>query len=246
MICWLIGNVGSGKTFLMMLLGLFHTHPYYANFKIKHTLKRDLKVTDFLDLQDDFDVFIDEAYFLLDCRLSNRDINVLITQIVNERRKTNSIWYISSQYDSIIDTRFRKQSNIIIYCLTRFYETENFNYIIEVRDLNLFYAFRIPYDNAKEYFQYYDTKELLQPEQKMKMRFNLVKNDGSLLLQESKNIYKMFHNEYIKKKGYQMNEIVKDDIEFFCLDNEINTKFVKYVWMVFKTHKKEIERKKEK
>ncbi|MEJ2248198.1 MAG: hypothetical protein P8Y70_01570 [Candidatus Lokiarchaeota archaeon] len=233
-IVFIVGNVGSGKTFLMLLIALSQNKRFYSNFSIydgnNHTPlpnRKDLKMNDFLTIKDDYDVFIDEAYFMLESRLSNSNINVLLTNIINLRRKTKSVWYINGTYESIIDVRVRDKANIVIKCLTRLdLDNDDFNYLISWNDYDIYdIPFHIRYNDAKQYFKYYNTYELVKNPRQSQLEYDIISKDTNLLYEKTEQLVKEMN------QSNEVNVITHDSISYWLLKHKYDTRYQKFMYM---------------
>lgn len=186
----IFGNKGSGKTFLQMYIaGLSEKKNLFGNFKMKYKNYTKLEIIDLLNLPDNSDVFLDEAYILVEARTSNSTLNLLTTDINNLSRKTLTDIYISTIMFSWIDKRFRKQSDYIIQCENRIdLNKDDFRYTIYSKHYKNFTYLTFPYRDAKEFFNNYDTSEIISRHRKPELEFKLLEQNPKQLLKKIKNI----------------------------------------------------------
>ena len=63
-----IGNIGSGKTLLLVVIAKHSKRRIFSNFQLDLPLYNELEIIDLLNLENDIIVFIDEAYTWLESR----------------------------------------------------------------------------------------------------------------------------------------------------------------------------------
>lgn len=223
MLISVIGAIGSGKTLLLTLIGSKSKREIYSNYKLNLSLYKPLEMIDLLQLKDNINVFIDEAYTWLESRTSMSTLNRYLSYIIFQSRKRSIDIYITSQMFSSVDLRFREQSNIIIKCKRI---KDNFHYWFYNIGNNSIKTFILPYKNAKKYFSIYDTYEIVEPNQKQNLEFKLIQQNPKNLLTKIKEISKV-----IKPK---LNKITHDSIKAILLFNGFNIGYEKYVYLYLK------------
>ena len=235
MLVLIIGENGSGKTFIMVLFALSVLHKnILANFEIKHPHYKRLYLHDFLNIKDDTDVFIDEAYTWLEKRRALRLMNVYISHIKEQKRKTNSVWYVSEQREKLIDFRFEEFANVIIQCKTRYpigHSTDDFHYKIWFEDLDYPVYKMISYEDASKYFTMFDTNEIIEPDNKQKLEFVMIKDNPDLLFPKVIELAKILEKTY---KPTTNKEITHSIIKWECLKNKIILEYEEYLYLYFK------------
>ena len=159
-----LGNKGSGKSYLLMRFALQSKRDVFSNFRIDIPNYKPLDVIDFIDLPNDVDVFIDEAYTWLESRTSSFFLNRFLSYILWQSRKRTIDIYMSAQRFRSLDLRFRDEADVIIKCDPRAdLKRDDFVYtFLWVAD-NKRAKFRITYVDAKKYFANYDTVEIVEP-----------------------------------------------------------------------------------
>lgn len=235
MLILIIGSVGSGKTlFMVMMAHQNYKRKVYANFYINHPKWKRLYTVDILSVPDDTDVYLDEAYTKLEKRRSMNSTNVIYSHILNQRRKTNSIWYLSEQTDKLIDLRFEKYANIIVKCFPRYSKYDDFiyEYNFDYTDEKLIEIYS--YDEMKVYFNLFNTNEIVEPEMKDKIEYDLMKDIPELLPIKVKEIYNR-----IKK---DITTGSKPDIKMCLISNKIYYKWTDYVHIYHQKFKKPIKK----
>jgi len=185
MLISILGNWGSGKTLFLAYLSKKFKRQIYSNFKLKVDNYKSLRVIDLLNLPNNVEVFIDEAYTWLESRVSSKALNRYLSYILLQSRKRTINIYITAQLFSTVDIRFREQSSIIIFCKKI---DDGFQYKIFNMDNNCVNCVLLPFDKAKDYYKYYDTYEIVEPFDKAKLEFQLLQSYPELLFETSKKI----------------------------------------------------------
>lgn len=164
MLVVVLGNKGSGKSYLLMRFGIQSKRDVYSNFRIDIPNYKPLEVIDFIELPNNVDVLIDEAYTWLESRTSGFFLNRFLSYILWQSRKRTIDIYLSAQRFRSLDLRFRDEADVIVKCEPREnLKRDDFIYtFLWVAD-NKRAKFRIPYSEAKKYFVKYDTFEIVEP-----------------------------------------------------------------------------------
>lgn len=179
------GGFGSGKT---LILASYCCHvankPNYkvfTNFTVKHKNITIVEPIDLLNINPtDYNVLLglDEVYAWLDSRMSQTKVNRFLSWIILQSRKRNMDIFYTAQLGSLVDLRLRDLTDIVIYCMrTSLKPKADFVYIME---LNLGWSVRrakflLPYKKARKFFQYFDTREIVQPIEIERLKKELMK-----------------------------------------------------------------------
>ncbi|MFX0069870.1 MAG: hypothetical protein ACFFAO_02160 [Candidatus Hermodarchaeota archaeon] len=238
MLVLIIGENGSGKTLIMVLFALSNlSRNILANFTIKHPHWNYLEIDDFLNIQNNTDVYIDEAYTWLEKRRSLKYTNLFISQTKEQKRKDKSTWYISQQRPNLIDKRFEEFCNVKIECKTRYpigNSYDDFIYKFTYEDLYYPIYKRLSYEDAMFYFKYFDTYEKVPPENKQKMEFEFIKNNPDKLFKKVISIAKQLEKTDIVKNIKLAKEITHDTMNYILMDNRILKDYEPYLYTYFK------------
>ena len=185
-----------------------------------------LEINDLIKMKfDKGNIFIDEAYTWLESRTSSSTLNRYLSYIIFQSRKRTIDIYTTSQMFSSVDIRFREQSNIIIKCKRI---KKGFHYWIYQVGKHNIKTFILPYENAKKYFDIYDTYEIIEPNQKQELEFKLIEKNPKHLFERVKKI-----SEIIRDKVDNL-KITHDSIKAYLLMNGFNTSYEKYVYLYLK------------
>lgn len=223
MLISLDGNIGSGKTLLLVIIATTSKRKIFSNFQLDLPLYNELEVINLVNLENNINVFIDEAYTWLESRTSYKAINRYLSYIIFQSRKRNIDVYITSQMFSTVDIRFREQSNILIHCKRI---DDNFHYYFNIVGSEKMNHFILPLKEGKEYFKLYDTMEIIQPNNKQELEFDLLKQYPNQLLEKVIEISKI-----IKPN---LKKITHDSIKASLLMNGYNTSYEKYLYLYLK------------
>jgi hypothetical protein len=172
MIIGMIGGMGTGKT----LSSVRYLYNYYrSGYRILSNIKLNfphekIGLQDLLDFAnanmylDNTIVFIDEAGTILDSRLSGSKRNRLVSFFIVLTRKLGCNVIYTTQRYNMVDKRLRQNTDIIINCNTKEYRGEKFthNLIMIMKGFGM--KIKNDYFRSKEYYDYYDTRELVKIE----------------------------------------------------------------------------------
>lgn len=186
MLIIVVGARGSGKTLFLTERALKSSRPVWSNFKIDCSRYHKVDVVDLLTLPNEIELLLDEAYTWLESRASGRSLNKYLSYIAFQLRKRNMNIFLTVQQFSTIDVRYRNEWDMIVRCERlrgRNGELKDFRYSFLSREFRMGKAvyrtssWRLPYERAKDLFQFYDTEEIVEPYDKSKLELDLLKND---------------------------------------------------------------------
>lgn len=220
----LIGNIGSGKTLFLAIIGKHSKRKIFSNFQLDLKLYNELEIIDLLNLENNIIVFIDEAYTWLESRTSMSTLNRYLSYIIFQSRKRNIDIYTTSQMFSSVDIRLRQQSDIIIECKRI---DNGFQYTFRDSYQRKISTFILPYNKAKKYFPIYDTYEIVEPNHKQELEYNLLLQYPEKLLEKVKEIAEAIKDKLGKK-------ITHDSIKATLLLNGYKTAYEKYIYLYLK------------
>ena len=104
----------------------------------------------------DCTVILDEAYLMVDSRLSQQGYSRLMTYFMLQSRKRDVDLYVTTQQFENIDVRFRRNANVRALCR---YNYEAQVCTVRLVDLNSGVRRRVRI-YGPEYFPFYDTREI--------------------------------------------------------------------------------------
>lgn len=231
--CLVLGYRGSGKNTwltrqaLKTSFKIVKSNFHFFNFK-KFSF---LKSYELFELPENSMIIIDEAYKWLDCRLSQRRVNIYLSQILQESRKPNQDWYISTQYDSYIDFRFRDDAELIIECENihlGWYPNgmEKNDYIFNYKWQNKRYKnkkVKLSCENAEYYYQFFDTTERVEDFGIAKFKLSILQNTPKLLYKEVKRATN-YINEYVPPT------FTKAELTMCLLEHDYDKDYANYVY----------------
>jgi len=167
------GGLGTGKTLLGIIMlqnAKRKGYHIFSNIKVKDS--KYITLQDFLsfDFPQNSVIFLDEVYVLAESRLSHSDTNLIISHLIFQSRKRGLFIITTSQLRRSIDVRLRDLADILIYARRC---EKGFHYLVfygpEIK------SFVLPYNIAKQYFTYYDTREIVEDEIIKSKRERLIK-----------------------------------------------------------------------
>jgi len=200
MLISIVGDIRTGKTFLMVLFALATPKPFYSNIKIKDNKFNELTEKNLISLPDNSDVFIDEAYTWLESRRSGKDRNLLASYILFQSGKLTVNIYLTIQFFKSIDLRFREMTNILIDT-SKDMVNKFFRYDVYHNHKGVFVFNKtifIPFEKAEKYFSYYDTFEIVRSDLMDKFELDAILNDKDNLFR------------YIQDLAVEIKPFVKD------------------------------------
>lgn len=241
MLVLIIGENGSGKNFIMTIFALSELDKNaLSNFWINHPKYMILEIDDFLNIPINTNVFIDEAYTWLENRRSSKFSNVFISEIKEQKRKTNSVWYISEAREKMIDKRFEDYWNVLIECKTRLpigHSTDDFHYKITFDYPRQVVYKTFLYEDAKQYFSYFNTYQKVEPENKQKIEYEMIKTKPEKLIKKVHELAKIIET------NNPMDNYTHPFLKWACLKNNIIPDYEQWLYIYFK-QKSELKKNK--
>lgn len=225
----LIGNLGSGKTLYLAWLSHRLKRPIYSNFRLNRPNYKPLDLVDLIGLENNVNIFIDEAYAWIDSRVSGSAVNRYCSYVILQSRKTFTDVFITAQLFSTVDIRFRLQSNIIIKCKAigkqRFYKAKvpiKFRYTTINRENRAKKVQELYFDDAIKYFKTYDTLEIIDSSERESLEFYLIVKNPRRLKEKVISIAKSIEPD-VKK-------ITHPSVKFAMLMNAVPIQYESYVY----------------
>ena len=210
MLITITGDIRQGKTTLTSMFALDSEREVYSNYELKIPNYHSLEYNDLLELPNNVDVFIDEAYAWLESRKSGKDLNVLASHILFQSGKRTIDIYLNTQLISTIDLRFREMSNVLIECY-KFEVFEFFQYDIYVKVKGIFYFNKtvlLPFSEAKQYFDIFDTYEIVESDLSEKFKLDSIMKDSDKLYRLIQDISVDIHKDLKAKSTIPNIKIV--------------------------------------
>jgi hypothetical protein len=180
MLMGVFGNLGSGKTMLLTVFALRLVergdYEVYANYTIRHPKIRKITPLELINinpLEKRALLILDEVYAWLDSRVSTSTLNRYLSWIILQSRKRNMDIIYSAQLLRLPDIRLKELSDIIVLAENR--QSGFFYKFIWQKGLSIFSKkIVLPYQQAKNYFNLYDTREIVEPIFFEKMRSQIM------------------------------------------------------------------------
>lgn len=208
MLISIIGDIRQGKTFLGTLFALLSYTVVYSNFKINIPNYKPLNTPEeLLNLPNDVLVIIDEAYSWIESRKSTSDINVFASTVLFQSGKRTIDIIVISQLFSAIDIRFRNMSNLLIECfynnIDGYFQFDG--YVRQNTEFIYTNTLILDYNDAKDYFEYFDTYEIVESESKEKYEINSILRSSEKFLETIENLSFKVKKELKKSKTTHPN-----------------------------------------
>ena len=181
MLIGLVGDFGTGKTLFTTMVALDSERRVLANY---HLNIEDYEYVEPIDVYRNLgyncDLLLDEIYTWLESRTSHSFLNRYVSYIVLQSRHRTIDIYGTLQLLSSADLRFRDLLHIIIKCTRKNNgnkDPDKWDFLYEFMKVSTGFRWnkRLPYEEAKEFFQYFDTNEIVEPYDKDFIEFELLK-----------------------------------------------------------------------
>ena len=203
-----VGERGSGKnTFIVMMLEMSN-RPIYSNFEIDYPTYNKLDLITMLDLPNGIEFVGDEFYTIIDARNSMSHINVFAGYISFQLRKTLTNIYISMIQLASIDIRYRMEWDYLVQCQripndNLDWHFWDFGYVIYNNRLGVAIAVVVSYEDAKPYFEKFDTNEIIKPVNLSRLEHAILVKNPPLQYERGVEIYSDIKKDIRKnnKKG---------------------------------------------
>lgn len=227
MLVIILGPKGSGKTLFATTRALVSKREVYSNYRIDIENYNHLEVMDLVDIENNVDIFIDEAYVWLESRISGFFLNRFLSYMLWQSRKRDIDLYLTAQKFRSLDLRFREECDVLVKCEPRInINKDDFHFsilwIAEDRENN----FVLSYKDAKKYFPIYDTYQIIEPYTKEELNFELLKRDPERRWEKAMEI-----GDRIKK---DLNTITHPTINAVLMKNGFNTTYEPLVYVYLK------------
>lgn len=173
-----LGPKGSGKTIIITKIALASKREVFSNYWIDSPNYNHLEVMDLVDINNNVDIFIDEAYVWLESRISGFFLNRFLSYMLWQSRKRDIDMYLTAQRFRSLDVRFREECDVLIKCEPRInLDKDDFNYTLFWIAEDKEKKFTLTYEDAKKYFPMYNTYQIIEPYTKEELNFELLKRD---------------------------------------------------------------------
>lgn len=221
------GRIGNGKTLLLVYFSTKLKRLIYANFKLDLPNFRPFILSQLNKIPENVNIFLDEGYILSESRRSSSNLNLIMSYVYNQSRKTKRDIYITTQLYSAIDKRFRLQANLVIYCDKI---NGNFFYTITNRETNTTNIKCIPKKFTQKYFDLYNTYEVIKPINDIDLAFEIDKQDSEELLNKAILYGDLIDDELLNIQ----HEEIRQELFF----RKISIKYEPYVYLYLKKKEK--------
>ena len=174
------GNVGSGKTILLvkyLKIDNNNNRKIFTNLKLADIEYEDFNIDDFLSNKNNDRLFnatigLDEITMYMDCRTGSAKQNLLMGYLVLQSRKRGiDIYYTTQDMDLVDYKRLVKYTNILVYCQEIYVKDvdgkinsmdnwRNYTIVDMRKHKDNITQFNM---NIEPYFKYYDTNQIIEP-----------------------------------------------------------------------------------
>lgn len=237
MLIVLVGDIRTGKT-LMSTIFAYDSYNndrdiwsnYYIDLPNYHELKPYHLDNELLP--DNVDAYLDEIYAWLESRSHNRPINKMASYLLFASGKKDVDIFATLQLFSTMDVRFRDMANVIIevYKYPTVFEYRVYKRIHGI--VSYVKTIYLPYENAKEFFKYYDTLEIIEASNKKDLQYKLYIDDPDRLLPFTLEIVYDIWDDLA-------GDYTHDNVKFTMLQHDHKLQFEKYVYLTIKKINKE-------
>jgi len=222
MLISILGDVGSGKTLLSTALAILDDRPVFANYKIHIDRWKMFYPETLLKVPFGSLVIMDEAWSIIESRLTGRGVNRFFSYILFESRKLGIDILMTDQLSRTIDPRFRDMTNIEIHC-----EATIVGFEYHVFRLSSYHYFQpktfiIPYEVAEKIYPFYDSWEKIDNIDS-DLIFNITKDKTDIIKEIDA------HAEAILKL-VPYPEIKKGIVSDYCLRNGVSKGYVEPIY----------------
>lgn len=221
------GRIGSGKTLFLIYLATKLKRDIYSNFKIDLKHFKRFILSEIKKIPKNVNIFLDEGYILSESRRSSSTMNIIMSYVYNQSRKTLRNIFLTTQLYSAIDKRFRLQATLLIEC-----EKINghFFYTITNRSTGMSKIMTLSEKDAQKLFPLYDTYEVIDSIDDIDMDFELAKKDSNILLSRARDYGNLIDDEYL--------EFTHEGVRQALFFKRISMKYEPYVYLYIKKKRK--------
>lgn len=203
----------------------------YANYFLDIPNYKPLEVMDFLELKDNIDVIIDEGYTWLESRTSGFFLNRYLSYIVLQSRKRTIDIIVTAQIYSSVDVRFRNQTDVLVKCER---VGDDFYYDFMRIDNYSTSKFILPYQEAKKYFNLYDTYQIVEPHTKDALEMKLLESNPKKLYDKVSGIGELIKTDF-KNNGLKKKDVTHDRVKSSLMKLGLNMNLESLVYVYLKT-----------
>lgn len=246
---WVIlGRKGMGKTIFLTREAVNSNRGAWANYKLHIDNFKPLSISDLLNLPINIGIYVDEAYTWLESRISGSVLNRYMSYIIFQLRKTYCDMFLSAQKFSTLDVRVRLEADKIVKCKRKdngirpkdkledgknelgievpYYYFWDYEYTILDTESWKKRTYVMKYEKATQYFDLYDTREVIEPAYKEQMELELLKDNPSKLLDKCVEVA----DEIIE----DINEITRETVKFALMKNGFSPAYEPFVYNILK------------
>lgn len=237
----IVGRKGSGKNLIIAIIeSQLPKKKKFSTFELDLPGYENLSLVGMLNLPENVIVNIDEAYTWLESRHSSKYINVYLSHLNFQLRKSNRDFFITAQLMSSIDKRFREHYDYIIYCSRLPNENPNweywdFLYIFVNNVTEETSQMGLLYEDAKPFFKLFNTYEIQDAPAKSRMIFELLKTEPTKLLAYSIKISNKIKH-FFDPKIYPGIKVTKDLVKIALMKKNEDEIWSNHAYLVLNNY----------
>lgn len=233
----ILGNLGAGKTVLMVIFSFYSDKLVVSNFDLFFTHKKTepFEINKFLSGQyENCIILLDEAYTYLESRVPASELVRIMGYILMQSRKSKVDLYLTAQLLSSIDKRYRELSDYFIVADSRKNEYDDFTY--HLSDKNQYFTFKLDYLKVLPFFELYNTNQKILTTNP-KILFDTKNSDEK---EEEINNYANIIEEYYENEG--LTNITKSMVQLYATTKKVPHFLVESIYAELKIRKKKKEK----
>lgn len=161
MLIGITGQMGSGKTLLMTILGKTLSQvfdvPLFSNYSVLGA-ERIYFYNQLWEIEKAI-ILLDEVWLNIDARFWGK--NVYFTRWINQTRKKNVLVFYTTQHFSQVDVRLRRGTDLLIWCFK--YPQFFYFVLIDPTTERILKTLKLEKEKAIPFFSLYNSFEIILP-----------------------------------------------------------------------------------
>jgi hypothetical protein len=235
MLAGFYGDVGSGKTLLLMDYAVKPIYKkFYANFKVfKMSKYEPLKLEDLFNYVPNAPVTLfgfDEGYTLIESRTSLEKLNRYISYALFQCRKAHRDFISTAQLKSTLDLRFKDMERFTVYAFPHDEKSQDdFKYAYITEFSVTFWSLNFKYAK-KHLFGLYDTEEIILPHDFKELQEEIILSDPKKLKIKVNQVLSR-----LKKEDRFPYKVTHDTVLAMLLDMEESSVIEPFLYPILKS-----------
>lgn len=229
----IVGNVGSGKTLMAVILSVYFnkkTHvDIHSNIHFYEIPYSDLSIANLISQQISHAVILlDEAYTYIHSRNSMSNGNQMFGTVLFQSRKTDLILILTEQIQRSIDVYYRDLCDLTITCVNC---VSYFEYDFLFHKQNVHFKMRLHIKTAQKYFDLYDTTEIVSDNSAKQKAIVFSAMSPEQRQKYIDNLASTIIDNYSEKE-----KITLKDIKNYLMINDLKASFANLIFESIKVH----------